>query len=122
MHRILFALLPCLVLAACGSGGGSADGEHAAAAPLVGSRAVPEGVVEVRRTSATTFRASASVPGIQALAVLRGASYATAAPVALVAADGGWTGTGAAGDDLLVRLTLGDGSVIETAPGDFILP
>lgn len=116
-------LAAVLVLAACGgSGGGGGSGSGPAPMPgVLGSRAVPGCTVTVQQTTATAF-SIAAMPGVQSVDVLIGADYAIARPVAMaVAANGTWSGNADPGSMLLVRLTMADGSLIETASGDFVL-
>ena len=123
MGRCMIMVLLAGLLSACGSGGGDGgSADDAPTAPLVGSRALPMGTLEVRQTGASTFLLTSSVPAVNAAAVLVGDDYETAVPVAVAAAGAGaWAGTATPGAHLLVRLTLTDGAVVESAPGDFAL-
>lgn len=114
----------CLALAACGGGGGggatTGDGPSTG---VVGTRSVPGGAVRMERTVPEAFRITFDVADVRTVEVFRGVGYGSALPVAVdAAADGGWTGTAPVGSPLLVRMTLGDGSVVESAPGDFTMP
>jgi hypothetical protein len=120
MRYTLFIL--CLALAACGGSGG-ADAGGGTAPGIVGTRSVPGGAVRMERTAPEAFRITSDVADVRTVEVFRGAGYESALPVVVGAApDGGWTGTAPVGSPLLVRMTLGDGSVVESAPGDFTMP
>lgn len=114
--------LACLLQTACGGGGGSDDaGTPATPATPRGTRALPTGSIAVGQT-ASGFQVTTTVPDVSSVTVLVGDDYQTATPVAVTASGTHqWSGTAAAGASLLVRLTLADGAVIETAPGDFVL-
>ena len=59
---------------------------------------------------------------VQSAVVLSGVDYDHAQPVSVSSTGAGaWTGSATPGTRLLVRLVLVDGSIIETAPGDFPL-
>lgn len=118
MRSIL--LVSCLVLAACGGDGGSSASGSGPSDGVIGTRSVPGGMMTMQRTTPSTFRLTSDVAGVQTVDVLLGNDYGTALPVVMSAsAEGGWAGTAPAGSHLLVRMTMGDGSLIESAPGDF---
>lgn len=108
-------LILSLLLASCGGGGGTAgDGAPGAA------RGVPGGSISVR-AEAGAVTVSTTVPGVASIDVLSGADYGTAVPVGpSTAGPGAWHGSGISGG-ILIRLTLDDGSIIESAPGDFMV-
>lgn len=115
-------LIPCLALVACGGGAGGAAGGKGPSPGVVGKRSVPGGVVSMERTAPGAFRISSDLAGVRTVEVFSGAGYDVALPLAVSAADGGaWIGTAPVGSPLLVRMTMGDGSVIESAPGDFTM-
>lgn len=123
--RTPLLLLSLLALAACGGGGGgggSSGGGGSPSTDALGSREVPGGTVTVYQPTASTLRIAATLTGVASVEVFRGDDYASALPVTLTTApEGGWTGSAASGSHLLVRMTMTDGSVVETAPGDFNL-
>ena len=118
---LLALMIPGLLLSSCGGSGSGASAEPSEQGQLRGSRTVPLGTVEVRQTS-NGFLMTSSVPSIASAAVLVGIDYESATSVALTSAGvGAWRGVAASGATLLVRLTLADGAIIETAAGDFVL-
>lgn len=118
MRNIHFVICLCVLLMACSSndGGPSLDSGSSQRA-----RSVPGGTISM--TSANGgFNLTTTVPTVSTLEVLTGTDYATAVPVYLTQTIAGtWHGSGANGN-ILVRLTLADGSVIESGAGDFSVP
>lgn len=114
MRCILIA--SCCILAGCGGGGGGDSG--ASIAPPLGSRSLPGGAVRVDRAEPSGFVVTTTIPDVATLTALAGDDYASATPVVLSRTDAGWHGRSETGTRLLVRVTLADGSVLETAPGD----
>lgn len=123
MRSISIFLIPCLFLAACGSGGGvsspAAGGGTGQTAQA--SRSVPGGDITLTTGAiAGSFTISTTVADVTSVEVLAGPDYDSAQPVTVtsVSADS-WTGSAATSNGLLIRLHLADGSVIESAVGDF---
>jgi len=125
------------ITAGCGDGSSTAGsgGEPAVADPqttVLGSRELPGGTVTVT-TPYASGRAAVSTVTIAftgdaaptSAELLVGTDYETAVPATLTATTDGWTATVAAPDPgaaLLVRLVHADGSITESAVGDFRMP
>lgn len=130
-RRPILALLAgaCLVPAGCGLTGGEAGGDGAGAGAIVGSRAMPEATVSVSRAGADAsagFIVTVDPPtAVAALEVLSGSGWESATPVDVVAlGEGTWRATlpaASSATGLLVRVRLGDGSILETGPADLAL-
>lgn len=111
-------LILSILLVSCGGGGGAGG---AGSGETGAQRAVPGGSVSLRAATGGGFTVSTSVPDVASIDVLAGSDYETAVPVTMSnVGSGTWRGSGASGG-ILVRLTLTDGSIIETASGDFAL-
>lgn len=116
-------LTPILFLVACGGGSGSGTATGTDDQGVLGTRALPGGKVTVRQTAPSMFSIALAIPDVQSVEVLQGDDYATAQPVATVTgADGAVSGTVPPGTALLVRVTRTDGSVMESASGDYRMP
>jgi hypothetical protein len=119
--RLLLACIVSIMLAACGSGGGGAGPSGSTAHPG-GTRGIPGGSVSVSAAADARLRISTDLAGVATVEALGGNDYATAVPLVVTAeAPGAWTVEPGGAGSLLIRLRLGDGSIIETGRDDFPL-
>ena len=130
--RISVALLIVLI-AGCGGGGGGGAGGSATS--KLGTAILPGAILVVSKTSGSvgpgstvTIRATCADPGITKTEMLIGVSWEAATAVPVVAAGPGiWDANVAlpsplpAGSAILVRLTFGDGNVVESSQSAFSL-
>jgi hypothetical protein len=119
MRRTLIACSALITLTACGGGGGG-DGPHPAAPG--GTRGVPGGTVSVAAAADAKFRITTDLAGVATVEAFSGNDYAAAVPLVVTAdGPGAWTVQPGTASSLLVRLSLSDGSIIETGRDDFPL-
>lgn len=113
------AALAC-ALAGCGIGISGAGDHPAVEDALLGSRSLPGATVTLRQVGDDLELRIDPPTAAASLELFAGADWSVAQPVTTAAgALGSWTASRRS-EELLVRLRLGDGSVLETAPGDFV--
>jgi hypothetical protein len=115
---LLISLVLCV--AGCGNGGSGPviiDGSNPPSRTV--SRALPGVVVGASLAGGGRHQVTLTTEQtVAALVLLAGTDHDTAVVLPVIAGSGAWTVEVPAGAQLLARITLADGSVAETAPGD----
>lgn len=137
MTRLSILCASTIIMAGCGGGSAgdvpTADATGTAPqATVLGSRDLPGGTVTMTTPNASPRGGSSTIALTFAgeiapvsAELLVGTDYEGASPAALTTTADGWSatiGNPGSGEALLVRLVFADGSVTESAIGDFRLP